>query len=243
MRTLATVAQSPFDLKPYAPWIMRFIRSRSSIAYKADCQNHLSFLPEVEILQSTISSVPGKGKAVVDEGFRPLDGQFRQPTSQSTGDDSASHDVNANASEQFPQNTVPRVMTTRELLISLHQKVDRNHNWVKRQLAAILANMTVTQNSVRKNHYYAHEIFDRSWAILSHLKTSEELEEMEFQQDFDWSIPPKKKFKKVQVPPLVPSSASPSRSTDENEIADDTATGPSASRDPNTDAGAPPTSS
>jgi hypothetical protein len=47
------------------------------------------------------------------------------------------------------------------------------------------------------NHYYAHEIFDRSWAILSHLKTIEELDEMEFQQNFDWSMPPKKKFKKV----------------------------------------------
>ena len=243
MRTLATIAQSPFDLKPYAPWIIRFIRSRTSIDYKADCQNHLSFLPEVGILQRTISSVPGKGKAVVDEGLHPLDGQFRQPASQSMGDDSASQDTNANASAHFPQSTAPRVMTNQELLISLNQKVDRNHDWVKRQLAAILANLTVTQNSVRKNHYYAHEIFDRSWAILSHLKTSEELEEMEFQQDFDWSIPPKKKFKKVQVPPLVPSSASPSRSTDENEIIEDTATGPSTSHDPNTDAGAPPTSS
>ena len=77
IRTLATIAQSPFDLKPYAPWIMRFIRSRTSIHYKADCQNHLSFFPEVEILQSTISSVPGKDKAVMDEGIRPLDGQFR----------------------------------------------------------------------------------------------------------------------------------------------------------------------
>ena len=26
MRTLANVALSPFELKPYAPWIMRFIR-------------------------------------------------------------------------------------------------------------------------------------------------------------------------------------------------------------------------
>ena len=77
MRTLATVAQSPFGLKPYAPWIMTFIRTRSSINYKADSQNHLSFLPDMEILQSTIASVPGKGKAVIDEGVRPLDGQFR----------------------------------------------------------------------------------------------------------------------------------------------------------------------
>ena len=36
MWTLANVALSPFELKPYAPWIMRFLRSRSSLNYKAD---------------------------------------------------------------------------------------------------------------------------------------------------------------------------------------------------------------
>ena len=44
MRTLANVALSPFELKPYAPWIMRFPRSRSSINYKADTLNHGSYL-------------------------------------------------------------------------------------------------------------------------------------------------------------------------------------------------------
>ena len=44
MRTLANIALSPFELKPYAPWIMRFIRSRSSINYKADTLNHGSYL-------------------------------------------------------------------------------------------------------------------------------------------------------------------------------------------------------
>ena len=39
MRTLENVALSPFELKPYAPWIMRFLRSRSLIKYKADLQN------------------------------------------------------------------------------------------------------------------------------------------------------------------------------------------------------------
>jgi hypothetical protein len=103
--------------------------------------------------------------------------------------------------------------------------------------------MTVMQNSVHKNHYYAHEIFDRSWAILSHLKTPEELKEMEFQMNFDWSYPPKKKFKKVQVPQMVPSSVSPSRSTDKNEDIEDTAAGPSSQRNPDNNAGTPPTAS
>ena len=122
-------------------------------------------------------------------------------------------------------------MTDRELLISLHQKVDKHHRWVKRQFIAVQANMTVTHNSVRKNRYYLHEIFDRSWAILSHLKTDEELADMDFQMNFDWAEPPRKKFKKTQVPPLMPSSESSSCTTDKNEVVEDTAAGPSAPRD------------
>ena len=79
MRTMSNIALSPFELKPYAPWIMRFIRSRSSINYKADFQNHLSYLPPIEVLKRPISSSDEKGKAaIIDEGTRPLDGQFRK---------------------------------------------------------------------------------------------------------------------------------------------------------------------
>jgi hypothetical protein len=85
MRTLVNVALSPFDLKPYAPWLMRFIRTRSTIPYKADFQNHFSFLPSIEVFKRTISSVDEKGKAaVIDEGTRPLDGQFCKAASYST---------------------------------------------------------------------------------------------------------------------------------------------------------------
>ena len=76
MRTLANVSLYPFELKPYAPWIMRFLISRSSINYKADTLNHGSYLPPIEVLKRTFSSTSEKGKAttIVDEGIRPLDG-------------------------------------------------------------------------------------------------------------------------------------------------------------------------
>ena len=61
MRTLANTAMSPFELKPYAPWIMRFIRIRSSLNYKADTLNHGSFLPPIEVLKRTYSSADEKG--------------------------------------------------------------------------------------------------------------------------------------------------------------------------------------
>ena len=91
-------------------------------------------MPPIEVLQRTYSSAEEKGKApaVIDEGIRPLDGQFRKAASYSTNDDSATHDSAAHASKPNPQATAPRVMTDRELLLSLHQKVDRNHKWVKR---------------------------------------------------------------------------------------------------------------
>ena len=109
---------------------------------------------------------------MIDEGIRPLDGQFRKAASYSTNDDSATHD---SAAKQNPQATAPRVMTDRELLLSLHQKVDHNHKWVKRQFGSILHNMTATYNSVKKNHYYLHEVFDRTWAVLSHLYGEDDL--------------------------------------------------------------------
>ena len=244
MRTLANIAMSPFELKPYAPWIMRFIRARSSLNYKADTLNHGSYLPPIEVLKRIVSSADDKGKAaaVIDEGIRPLDGQFRKAASYSTNDDSATHDSAANTSaKQNPQATAPRVMTDRELLLSLHQKVDRNHKWVKRQFGSILHNMTSTHNAVKKNQYYLHETFNRTWAVLSHIYNAEDLKSMGLKEEFDWSAPPLKRFKKVKVPSLVASSYSSSRDTDEYEDLDDTAAGPTTTHDPN-NAGAPPSS-
>ena len=144
----------------------------------------------------------------------------------------------AHASKPNPQATAPRVMTDRELLLSLHQKVDRNHKWVKRQFGSILHNMTATHNAVKKNHYYLHEVFGRTWAVLPHLYGEEDLKKMGLKEDFDWSAPPPKKFKKVQVPSLVASSYSASCDTDENEDLDNTTAGPTMTNDPN-NAGAP----
>ena len=167
-----------------------------------------------------------------------MDGQFRKAASYSTNDDSATHDSAAHASKPNPQATAPRVMANRELLLSLHQREDRNHKCVKRQFGSILHNMTATHNAVKENHYYLHEVCDRTWAILSHVYGEEDLKNMGLKEDFDWSAPPPKKYKKVKVPSLVASSYSSSRETDEHEDLDDTAAGPTSTNDP-TNAGAP----
>ncbi|KAI4983638.1 hypothetical protein ZWY2020_025504 [Hordeum vulgare] len=217
LRTLAENAMSPFDLKIYAPWIMRFIRRRSAIYYHADFNNHQGYMPLLRVNKKTFEPVEGKGKFVIDEGSRPLDGQFREPDAYYSWDDTKTHP---------PSPVAPRVMNTRELLLSLHQKVDPNHKWVKCQFGAIVKTLNETQNVVKLNHHYLHEVFDRTWATLAHLKTPAELEELEFAQDFDWSWPRKKKFRPIPVPDLEDGSFSSFRTAKSYEDQQDTPSGP-----------------
>src|SRR4051812_47007475 len=109
MSTLANVAMSPFELKPYASWIMRFIRTRSSLNYKADTLNHCSYMPPIEVLKWLFSSADDKGKAsaVIDEGIGPFDGQFRKAASYSTNDDSATHDSAATQPSKILKAQLP----------------------------------------------------------------------------------------------------------------------------------------
>ncbi len=208
LRTLADNAMCPFDHKIYAPWIMRFIRTRTGINFHVDFQNHMAYMPPIRVNKKTFEPIEGKGKSVIEEGSGSLDGQFREPEAYSSWDDT----------ETRPASPVPpRVMNTRELLLNLHQKVDRNHKWVKRQFGAIVKTLTETQNSVKINHHYLHEVFDRTWATLAHLKTQTELEEMDVERDFDWSWPPKKKFRPIPVPDLEDSSFSSFRTTETDE--------------------------
>ncbi|KAI4997385.1 hypothetical protein ZWY2020_052727 [Hordeum vulgare] len=176
LRTLPDNAMCPFDHKIYAPWIMRFIGTRTGINFHADCQNHVGYMPPIRVNKKTFEPTEGKGKSVIEEGSRPLDGQFREPEAYSSWDDTKTR----------PASPVPpRVMNTRELLLSLHQKVDRNPKRVKHHFGAIVKTLTETQNSVKLNHDYLHEVFDRTWATLAHLKTQTKLEEMDFERDFD----------------------------------------------------------
>ncbi|KAI5012852.1 hypothetical protein ZWY2020_025118 [Hordeum vulgare] len=199
LRTLADNAMCPFDHKIYAPWIMRFIRTRTGINFHAECQNHVGYMPPIRVNKKTFEPIEGKGKLVIEEGSRPLDGQFRELEAYSSWDDTETRSASP---------VPPRLMNTRELLLSLHQKVDRNHKWVKRQFGTIVKTLTKTQNSVKLNHHYLHEVFDRTWATLAHLKIQTELEEMDFERDFEWSWPPKKKFRPIPVPDLEDSSFS-----------------------------------
>src|ERR1041385_7166481 len=97
--------------------------------------HHRPYVPPVEVLQHTLDSNV-KGKAPYYEEVLPQDslsGNIRQPQSCTT------HEERTHASTE--ETTQARLMTDRELLISLHQKVDWNHDWMKRQIGDILSYM------------------------------------------------------------------------------------------------------
>ncbi|KAI5015535.1 hypothetical protein ZWY2020_056925 [Hordeum vulgare] len=71
LRTLADNAMCPYDHKIYAPWIMRFIRTRTGINFHADCQNHVGYIPPIRVNKKTFEPIEGKGKYVIKEGSGP----------------------------------------------------------------------------------------------------------------------------------------------------------------------------
>ena len=105
---------------------MKLIRATTGINYHPDCPNHHAYLPPVKVLQHTLAS-NDKGKGLFYEEVLPtnsLGGNIRHPQSRTT------NKTRTHASTD--ETTKARVMTDRELMISLHQKVDRNHDWAKR---------------------------------------------------------------------------------------------------------------
>ena len=66
--------------------------------------------------------------------------------------------------------------------------------------------MTAIHNAVKKNHYYLHEILNRTWVVLSQVYSEEDLKTMGLKDDLDWAAPHPKKYKKVKVHSLEASS-------------------------------------
>src|SRR4051812_16335450 len=76
------------------------------------------------------------------------------------------------------ETTQARVMTDRELLISLHQKVDCNHEWTKRHLGEILSYMAQMHSSQKKVHQYVHHTYQHLDALMKEVIIPEDLEKL-----------------------------------------------------------------
>ncbi|KAI5022545.1 hypothetical protein ZWY2020_059275 [Hordeum vulgare] len=172
-------------------------------------------MPPIRVNKKTFEPIEGKGKSVIDEGSRPLDGQFKEPDAYSSWDDIETRPTKPSLLKVKHQRASSR----------LHQggsqpQMGQTPVWCHCE------DLIETRNAVKLNHHYLHEVFDRTWATLAHLKTQNELEELNFEQDFDWSWPPKKKFRPIPVPDLEDNSFSSFRTAESDEEQLDTATGP-----------------
>src|ERR1041385_4940931 len=213
-RTLVDAAQNPHILKAYAPWIMKLICTKTGINFKPDLANHRPYVPLVEVLQHTLNA-NAKGKAPFYEEVLPQDslgGNIRQPQSRTT------HEERTHASTE--ETTQARLMTDRELLISLHQKVDRIHDWTKRQIGDILSYMAQMHTTQKKVHQYAHHAYQRLDALLTEVITPEDLAKLGLRQPPLLEIRPPHQFTKRKTPPLAMDSFSSAQEFSPVEVED-----------------------
>ena len=131
-----------------------------------------------------------------------------------------------------------RVLNNRELLVALHQKQDRHHDWLKRQMKSLLVDVNRLRNLATKNAFVTHETCRRTWKGLSMMCTEAELEEDGFTERFKFDTTPPRRAVMRSTPSLEDSEFSSSAATVTARIIDeeDDATSPPP-------ASAPPSSS
>ena len=154
---------------------MRLIKLHSSVDYQPSARNHLVFLPEVDLSVEAIYPDPAKEPLYLHnvdrqsftqpiEGIHvpnaattayPLAGNMREPHRANTK-------ATASTIAQRPRKR-SRVLNDRELLVALHQKQDKHHFWLKRQVQSILVDVNRIRNLATKNAFVTHETCRRSW--------------------------------------------------------------------------------
>ncbi len=99
--------------------------------------------------------------------------------------------------EATDSTTAPRpkkrthVLNDRELLVALHQKQDRHHDWLKRQMKSLLVDVNRIRNLATKNAFVAHETCRRTWKGLTMMLSEADLQEDGFTKRFKFdSTPP-----------------------------------------------------
>src|SRR3954462_3499133 len=110
-------------------------------------------------------------------------------------------------------------------MISLHHKVDRNHDWTKRQLFEILSYMVHMDSSVKKVHQYAHHTYQHLDALMKEVIIPEVIEKLGLQRSQIPAIIPPRQFRRCTTPPPAIDSYSSNQEMTAEE-AEDTAACP-----------------
>ena len=130
---------------------MRLIKLHSTISYQPSARNHRIFLPEVDMTIEAIYPEPAKEPLSLQNAEHQSFSQNIEGVEAVTrvyplaGTTRAPHPALTEATDS---TTAPRpkkrtrVLNDRELLVALHQKQDRHHDWLKRQMQSLLWMLT-----------------------------------------------------------------------------------------------------
>ena len=114
-----------------------------------------------------------------------------------------------------------RVLNDRELLVGLHQKQDRHHDWLKRQMQSIMTDVNHIRNLVTKNAFVAHETCRRTWKGLTLMCAEEDLQDDGFSERFKFDSTPPRNAVLRRTPSLEDSEYSSSAATVNARVIDD----------------------
>ena len=186
IRQLAASGSGLFGLKFYAPWVMRLIKLHSVVNYQPSARNHLIFLPEVDMSVEAIYPELAKEPVCLHNAdhqsfAQPIEGvQAVTRVYPLAGNTRFPHRAHTEATKrtiaQSPRKR-SHVLNDRELLISLHQKQDKHHDWLKRQMRSLLVDVNCIRNLATKNAFVTHETCQRSWKSLTLLSSKDDLQQ------------------------------------------------------------------
>ena len=114
-----------------------------------------------------------------------------------------------------------RVLNDRELLVALHQKQDKHHFWLKRQMQSLLADFNRIRNLATKYAFVAHETCRRSWKSLTLLNAEADLQDDGFNERFQFDSTPPRTAVLRRTPSLEDSEYSSSAETVNAKVIDD----------------------
>ena len=204
---------------------MRLIKLHSTIDYQPLARNHTAFLPEVDLSIEAIYPEPTKKpphlQNVEFQSFtQPIEGilvpNTAAPAYPLAGNMRVPHRANTEATAstiaQRPRKR-SRVLNDRELLVALHEKQDKHHDWLKRQMQSLLVDVNHIRNLATKNSFVAHKAYRRSGKSLIMLCPEEDLREDGFTVSFKFDSGPPQNASWRRTPSIEDSEHSSSAAT------------------------------
>ena len=105
--------------------------------------------------------------------------------------------------------------------MALHQKQDKHHFWLKRQMQSLLVDVNRICNLATKNAFVAHETCRRSWKSLTLLSAEADLQDDGLNERFQFDSTPPRTAVVCRTPSLEYSEYSSSAATVNARVIDD----------------------